>query len=311
MYLIPAFVTTILYSLSALFAQRTARVLGGISANFWRLLLAVTLLGLWSHLFGVGMSGKALPWFLLSGFVGFGIGDVTLFQALPRLGSRLCMLIIHCLAAPTAALVEYFWLGVSLNVWQVLCIGVSLFGVAFALAPARGSQPVAPGFAVGLGFGFTAMLGQAISAVLSRKGYAVVVASGYSLDGVNAAYQRATAGMVVSALVYGIHLLSKQWRPAPPVPTTGPQPSRRTVWIWVICNALAGPVLGVSCFQWAVATNPTGIVLPIVALTPLVIIPFAHWMEGERTTRREIAGGVIAVIGVAALTSRPWEWIAR
>jgi hypothetical protein len=37
-----------------------------------------------------------------------------------------------------------------------------------------------------------------------------------------------------------------------------------------VAHVLTGPTLGVTCFQWALATTPSGIVLPIVALTPLV-----------------------------------------
>ena len=51
----------------------------------------------------------------------------------------------------------------------------------------------------------------------------------------------------------------------------------------------------------ALKTTPTGVVLPIVALTPIVIIPFARYTEGERPTVRSILGSVIAVAGAAAL----------
>jgi drug/metabolite transporter (DMT)-like permease len=54
--------------------------------------------------------------------------------------------------------------------------------------------------------------------------------------------------------------------------------------------------------QWALKTNPTGIVLPVIAITPIVIIPFAHYMEGERPTIRSLIGGVTAVAGVVGLT---------
>ena len=63
-----------------------------------------------------------------------------------------------------------------------------------------------------------------------------------------------------------------------------------------------GPVLGLSCYQWALATTPSGIVLPIVATTPLVIIPFAYWFNGDIPTRRSVVGGFVAVAGVVALT---------
>ena len=66
-------------------------------------------------------------------------------------------------------------------------------------------------------------------------------------------------------------------------------------------NGLAGPTLGVSCFQWALQIAPSGIVLPIVSVTPIVIIPFAWYIEGERPTVRSLAGGAVAVLGAVAL----------
>jgi drug/metabolite transporter (DMT)-like permease len=45
----------------------------------------------------------------------------------------------------------------------------------------------------------------------------------------------------------------------------------------------------------ALKTTPTGVVLPIVAITPLVIIPFSYHLEGERPTVRSLAGGAVAV----------------
>jgi len=58
----------------------------------------------------------------------------------------------------------------------------------------------------------------------------------------------------------------------------------------------------VSCYQWALATTASGIVLPIVACTPLVIIPFSYWLEGERPTPRSLLGALIAVGGVILLS---------
>jgi hypothetical protein len=44
--------------------------------------------------------------------------------------------------------------------------------------------------------------------------------------------------------------------------------------------------------------HATGIVLAIIALTPLVVIPFARVLENERITAKSLAGGAIAVAGV-------------
>ena len=70
---------------------------------------------------------------------------------------------------------------------------------------------------------------------------------------------------------------------------------------WTLLNGLSGPVLGVSCYQAALKLLPTGVVLPIVATTPIVVIPFARVMEGERPSRRSFLGGLLAVLGAAAL----------
>jgi drug/metabolite transporter (DMT)-like permease len=66
--------------------------------------------------------------------------------------------------------------------------------------------------------------------------------------------------------------------------------------------ALFGPVVGVACYQWALATAPSGIVLPIVALCPVVILPLSYFWEGDRPHPRSYVGGAVAVacaIGLA------------
>lgn len=70
---------------------------------------------------------------------------------------------------------------------------------------------------------------------------------------------------------------------------------------WIVFNALAGPTLGVSCYQWALKTTPSAVVLPIVALSPLVVMPFSRWLEQERPSKRSTLGAVIAVAGAVGL----------
>jgi len=79
-----------------------------------------------------------------------------------------------------------------------------------------------------------------------------------------------------------------------------PQPEPRG-WRWMIANGLAGPVLAISCYQWALAHTPSGIVLPIVATTPLLAMPLAYWAEGDRPSKRAILGSLVAVGGCVAL----------
>ena len=73
-------------------------------------------------------------------------------------------------------------------------------------------------------------------------------------------------------------------------------------WPWILANALAGQTLGVSCMQWALKTSSSAAtVLVIVSTTPILVIPLAHFLEGERITLRAVLGTVVAVGGVAGL----------
>jgi drug/metabolite transporter (DMT)-like permease len=299
----PAFLTTIFFSISAVCAQRTSKVLGGVEANFWRVLLATALLALWAHVWGQGLAGKALPMFLWSGLLGFGLGDIALYQALPRLGSRLSILLVHCLAAPFAATTEWLWLGTRMTGLEILGAALILSGVALALAPGKHLEIPRRVFWVGVIYGVIAALGQGMGAVFSGYASRVDRDAGTPVDGLTAAYQRILAGLAVAIVFW----LIVKWMNGRKATSADEAPASKTFFPpafirpWIVANALSGPAIGVGCYQWALMTEKSGVVLPIVALTPLVIIPFSRYVEGERPTKRSLAGGLVAVAGVVLL----------
>jgi drug/metabolite transporter (DMT)-like permease len=295
-----AILTTLLFALSALSGRRLANHLPGSQANLVRLLLAAALLGSFSHLCGFGTGGPVFGLLLLSGCIGFGVGDLALFQAYPRIGTRRAMVLVQCLAAPIAAATEWAWLDTAPTLRQGLCGIVVLTGVCVALLPARGDTLPARGLVAGSLFGALAAACQGWGAVLSRKAYAISAAEDFAITGIsggiNAAYQRLLGGLLVTALL--VLYLRLRRKPG----TLARSADWRRAWPLVIANGLAGPAFGVTCYQWALTTSPTGIVLPIVATTPLVVMPFAHFLEGDRITRRTLLGGMLAVGGVVGLT---------
>lgn len=294
--MLAALLTTWLFSMSAVCATRTSRWLGAGRANFWRLLLATVVLAVYAHGWGAGWSGGAAGYFLVSGLIGFGLGDIALFHSLKRVGSRLGILLVQCLAAPFAVVMEWWWLGVVLDPWQLVAGAVLLAGVAVALLPGSSAPATGTGsWGWGVVFGVLGALGQAGGAVLSRKAYAVLEAGGTMIDGGTAAYQRIVGGVLVAAVFWWwSRRMGPVVKPPVPWPVAGG---------WVVANSLAGPVLGVSCYQWALSVAPSGLVLPVVATTPLVILPFSWKMEGDRPGWRALAGSVLAVAGTVALVA--------
>src|SRR4051794_10365301 len=195
-----AILTTILFSISVVCGHRSAKLIGGTEANFWRLTLATLFLGLWSYVFAIGLDGNAFPIFLLSGIVGIGIGDVALFQALPRLGPRLSMLLIQCLTPPFGVLIEWLWLGTTLRPGQAIGGLTVLAGVGVALSPGRHVNLSRREWMTGTLFSVFAALGGAMGAVLSRKAYAIAHGGLERIDGANAAFQRIMGGLLFGGI---------------------------------------------------------------------------------------------------------------
>lgn len=295
----------VFFALNATCANRSVRALGAVRANLGRLVVAATVLGGFAHTFGHGFSSASTGWFFVSGVIGMGLGDLAVFAALPLLGSRITVLMTQCLAAPLAALGEWLWLGTRLTAAQVLWGLVILAGVAFAITPSRKSPPRVHVRPIGFLFGFLAACGQGLGALVSRKAVTVAEAAGEAAQnatfGINAGYHRILAGLIFTAAWFFVLHLLRRLPAAPPQPETARE--RRRAWGWTLANGLAGPVIGVSNYQWALATTPSGIVLPIAATAPLLSIPIAYWIEGDRPTRRSVVGGIVAVVGCAVLAT--------
>jgi drug/metabolite transporter (DMT)-like permease len=319
-----AFLTALFFAGNAVCARRTALHFGSTMGNFLRLLLAIGLLGAWAHVEGQGVGGGAFGWFFFSGAIGFGLGGLTMFHALPRIGSNLSMLIVQCGSAVAAALTEWLWLGARLSLTQLGLAALTLAGVIIGLAtvdqdrqdhfPSHGTTrpPIVdlipgsiwadrPGFMLGIVLAIVSACAQGGSAVISRKAFMVLHGHGFFMDGATSAYQRALGGLAIALLA----VVVLRWWPAaeckqpteiPAVPAMALSP-----WIWLGLNTLLGPVLGVACYQWALSTTQAGIVLPIVATAPLLTVPIARALEHNRPAPRYWVGAVLAVLGAAGL----------
>lgn len=300
--MIQAIITAFLFATSAVCAGRSTRLLGGSVANFARLSLATVFLALWAHSFGQGLGGGAMRWFVLSGIIGFGMGDLALYGAYPRIGPRLGVLMCLCVSVPISAIIEFVWLGTRLSMAQVFWITLILVGVVTAVVPERTKMDHKRQWLSGILMGVIAALGQGSGAVLTRKGYMVSAALGLQVDGGTAAYQRILGGMGLTLLALGgvqvLRHIRHSRRNTSKAKSSLPW---KQAWPWVLINSLSGPAIGVACFQWALAVAPTGIVLAIVATTPLAVIPLTWIIDKERPHIYSLFGGVLAVTGAVAL----------
>ncbi len=299
--MLPSFLTVCFFACSAVTGTRVARLFGGTEGNFWRLCVATSFLALYSHLFGSGLQGSGFGLLFISGVIGFGIGDISLFHSYHRIGSRLTIMLVQCLAAPFAAITEWLWLGEKMTPVEMLWGAGILAGVGIALYPDEKVEAKGKVLWAGVAFGLVAAYCQGMGAVLSRHAGGISAAGGDPLDGINTAYQRIIGGVIVT----GIFLLFVKRGALASRKTTDTDKKLTTWkkgWWLIILNGLAGPTFGVSCYQWALNMERTGVVLPIVALTPLAVIPLSMIFEKERPSMHSIIGGIIAVASAVGLT---------
>jgi drug/metabolite transporter (DMT)-like permease len=204
-------------------------------------------------------------------------------------------------------LIEWLWLGTKLSIGQLLCIAIILAGIAIALAP--GDHAKISSHILWMGIGCTVLAGfcSALGAVISRKAYFVAHAAGEFPDPGTTGYQRVLGGM----LVPGILLLVTKWRSARAhggvFEEKTLQVSRekwKRIWPWVFGNSFAGQTLGVTCVQWALDKTPTGIVMTVVATTPLILLPMTRIVEHEKIGLRSLCGAIVAVAGIVGLALR-------
>jgi drug/metabolite transporter (DMT)-like permease len=177
-----AFLTALFFAGNAVCARRAALHYGGTEGNFLRLLLATALLGAWAHAAGQGVGGGAFAWFFVSGAVGFGLGGLTMFHALPLIGSNLSMLIVQCGMAVAGALLEWLWLGARLSAVQAALAALTLIGVAIGLVGPIGlvspRRQALPRFTWGVLLAAISACAQGGAAVISRKAFAVLHTNG-------------------------------------------------------------------------------------------------------------------------------------
>ncbi|HQF37722.1 MAG TPA: EamA family transporter [Opitutaceae bacterium] len=351
--MLAALLTTGFFAATAVFARRAALALGATAANCWRLALAAVLLGAWSLFFGHGF-GAAFGWFFASGLVGFGLGGLLLFQALPRAGANLANLTVQCGAAVVALAAEWVWLGVPVPTAKLVCCAAILGGVVLGLAPRSFPQFAPRALLLGAALAACSAVGQGVGQVLSRKAFAVLRAEGVKADPGTVTFERVLAGLLVAVVALAV---ARWWHRASAADTevggecglrnadcgmadgdpdritgaggTGcpigdrqsevdnadssgpalgtPHSAFRNAWPWVLLNTLTGPVLGVTCLQWALSQPqwPAGVTQSIVATAPLLTAPLA-WKLGEDLPRgRYFAGALLAVAGTVSLF---WPW---
>lgn len=284
-----AFGTALCWCISALAFEEASRRAGSLSVNLLRLIVAFALLT------GASLLSRRVPlptdatsfqwtWLLLSGVIGFFVGDAPLFRAFVLLGARITTL-IACTAPIFALLAEQFILPhTRVGGLHVLAVLITIGGVAWVVIE-RGANALPPTHKVaGIVFAITGAAGQGVGAVLTAKAFQFGTYDAFAANQI-----RMLAAIGVFAFMV---IASGRVRDTLAVLKNAPTMGLLSL------GAFAGPFLGVSMFIHSLNFIPPSVTQTITSLMPVLIIPLAMFIRNERVNRRAIFGACVSVVGV-------------
>ena len=290
------------WTATALLSEFGSKRLGNLTLNVLRMGLAL----LFSLvLFGVvtgnplpaGVPAEACGWMLLSGLVGYVIGDYCLFQCYILIGSRFGQLFMT-LAPLSAALMAWITLGQQMKPMSIVAMLVTLFGIGISVLGRGNHHMVSLKLPLnGVLFAIGAAMCQGIGLVLSKIGMdhydmAAMAKAGVSewLIPFSANFYRCIAGIIgFTILLYfrdGIGHLREAMH------------DRKGLSV-AIATTIFGPFVGVGFSLMAVQYTAAGIASTLMAMTPIIILLPSYWLFHEKITWKAVLGAFISVIGVS------------
>lgn len=286
---VAALLTSCCWALNSVCFTFAGRRVGSVSVNLVRLLMAwVLLAGVHLVLFGVAfpmhLGTPRLGWLSASGLIGFAVGDAVLFEAFLLIGARLSMLLMT-LSPVFSGVLGWIFLRQDLGAAKLLAMAVTLAGIAWVVW-GDGDQEAHPHRGRGIWLGIGGALGQAVGLLFSLYG----LAGGTSP--ISANLVRVSAGLA-GLLIY--LALRRQL----PGALAGFADGRSAGLIGL--GAATGPVLGVVLSLIAIAKAPMGVAATLMSLSPVLLLPVAHWGFKEKVGLHAILGTALALAGAAAL----------
>ena len=286
------------WTATALLSEFGSKRLGNLTLNVLRMALAlvfslVLFLVVTGSPLPAGASSEACFWMLLSGLVGYVIGDFCLFQCYIIIGSRFGQLFMT-LAPLAAALMAWVTLGQQMTVMSIVAMLVTLFGISVSVLGRGEKHKVSLKLPLnGVLFAIGAALCQGVGLVLSKIGmdhYETDAAMPDWLIPFSANFYRCVAGIIGFAILHYFHDGMAPFRDA--------LHDKKGLSV-AIATTIFGPFVGVGFSLMAVQYTAAGIASTLMAMTPIIIILPSYWLFHEKITWKAVVGAFISVIGVS------------
>ena len=268
------------WTATALLSEFGSKRLGNLTLNVLRMALAlffslVLFMVVTGNPLPMGVSGEACRWMLLSGLVGYVIGDFCLFQCYIIIGSRYGQLFMT-LAPLSAALMAWVTLGQQMRAMSIVAMLVTLFGISISVLGRGEHHKVSLKLPLnGVLYAIGAAVCQGVGLVLSKIGMDQYDMAALAEKGVPEWLVPFSANFLREAIhdKKGLSVAT--------------------------ATTIFGPFVGVGFSLMAVQYTAAGIASTLMAMTPIIILLPSYWLFHEKITWKAVVGAFISVIGVS------------
>lgn len=245
------------------------------------LALALTLLGLGKAAELPAMPPRALAMTLVSGTLGIAVADTLYFRALNAIGAAR-MGVIGTAYSPGVILLAALFLGERLSPLQLGGVALTLAGIVLVTYARAGDALEAAALRRGAVLGVLSVLLMAAGVILAKPVLE-------TQDFLWVVTLRVAAGV---ALMLGIATARHEW--------AGLAAAYRRVRHWpaVIAGSLMSSYVALLFWLAGYKYADASIAAVINELAAIFIVGFAAWLLRERVTKRQLAGGALALAGV-------------
>lgn len=291
---ISALITGLFWSFSAIGFTKAGKYYSSNIINRIRITIAfIALLTINYLTLGAPLPFDAEPtrwgYFLLSGILGYAIGDFFLFSSYQMVGPRIGLLLLSL--HPVVSTIIAWFMGETLSWIQILGILITLVGIGWVVILKSESQSEHEEFRItkkGVLYGFMAAVGQSTGLIFSKLGMA---------NEFPAIAGNAVRMLAAFAFLWVAAGFQKEVRL-----TIRSISAKPRSFFWVFFGALMGPVIGVSFSLYAVQNTPRiGVASTLMGLSPIFMLPISYFIFHERFGWKVVFGTIFAIAGVTIL----------
>lgn len=276
------------WAICAVITERTTQQIKANDLNLFVKLAGLLLISLiipftGGSLIPLGVTPAAWFWLILSGVIGFAVGDSFLFQAYQLIGAKVTLMIFS-LAPIITAFFGWIIFGEALTLYVFLGMALVLFGLFLVVMEGGGGKIRLRFSGKGILVAIAAAVGQAVGVILSKQGMGAI-------DAMTTTQIRLIGGVAAMLVMYLKARSQPDWNVF----------RDQKLAAVTLFNSFLGTVVGVTLSMVAIANTLAAVASTLMAVTPVMVLPISFLFLKQKMDWREVAGALLSVLGIAVL----------